>query len=201
MSTTLIDSAKLCRARAASALLFYDEGLEIVPMKHNEGPSSGTEAMLYEPHVVEWSFEQKCFHVQSFADSLRCNLRSFLENHATSYMIVSLCRSHAEACAICDKLQAIRDKREGRHSLRDMPRSKLQPELPLVYCVSGVVHFPDSGHDYEAHIERIRDDLEGWIEHLAEKNWWTTEQENALRRLMEHDAAESAKWEGEGNEG
>lgn len=201
MSTTLIDSAKLGRARAASALLFYDEGLEIVPMKHNEGPSSGMDAMLYEPHVVEWSFEQKCFHVQGFAESLRCNLRSFLENRPTSYMIVALCRSHAEACAICDKLQAIRDKREGRHALRDMPRSKLQPELPLVYCVSSVVHFPDSGHDYEAHIERLRDDLEGWVEHLSEKNWWTTEQENALRLLMEHDANEFPDREGKDDEG
>lgn len=190
MITTSIDTAKLHRARAASALLFYDEGLEIVPIKHNGGPPSGMDAILHEPHVVEWSFEQKCFHVQGFTESLRCNLRSFLENRPTSYMIVALCRSSAEACAVCDKLQAIRDKSEGRHSLRDMPRSKLQPELPLVYCVSSVVHFPDSGHDYEAHIERLRDDLHGWIEHLRRKDWWTTEQEEALRELMEHDEQE-----------
>ena len=202
MSTTLIDPAKLGRARAASALLFYDEGMEIVPVKHNDGPTSGTEAVLFEPHVVEWSFEQKCFHVQGFAESLRCNLRSFLENRPTSYMIVALCRSHAEASAICDKLQAIRDRREGRHSsLAAIPSSKLQPELPLVYCVSGVVHFPDSGHDYEAHIERVRDDLEGWIQHLEEKNWWTQAQENALRCLMEADRDERSHMGGNDDEG
>ncbi|MBL9116696.1 MAG: hypothetical protein JNJ83_16935 [Verrucomicrobiaceae bacterium] len=112
MSTELIDLTKLGRARAASALLFYDDGLEIVPMKRNEGPLSGSAAVLFEPHVVEWSFEQKCFHIQGFEESLRCNLRSFMENRPTSYMIVALCRSLAEASAICDKLKTIRDKRE-----------------------------------------------------------------------------------------
>ncbi len=113
MSATLVDSSKLCRARAAWALLFYDEGMEFVPLKHNEELLSGAGASLCDLHVVEWSFQQGCFHVDGFADSLRRNLRSFLENRPASYLIVSLCRSHAEASAVCHKLQAIRDKRDG----------------------------------------------------------------------------------------
>jgi hypothetical protein len=63
------------------------------------------------------------------------------------------------------------------------------------------VHFPDSGHDYEAHIERLRDDLAGWIEDLSEKNWWTQEQEHALRCLMLADHDERSDLEGEDDEG
>ncbi|MFZ4765333.1 MAG: hypothetical protein ACOYMN_10305 [Roseimicrobium sp.] len=95
-------------ARAVDALVFFDKGLEIIPLKRNAGPP-----VMECPHVVEWSFEQKCFHVQSLADSLRCNLDSFLENRPTSYMQIALCRSHSEASAVCGTLQGIRDQREG----------------------------------------------------------------------------------------
>jgi hypothetical protein len=108
MSTTSIDPIKLGRALAASALLFYDEGLEIVQLKHTDGPISGQEALLYEPHVVEWSSEQNCFHVQHFAASLQGNLESFLLGSPSSYIIVALCRSHEEASAVCDRLQSTR---------------------------------------------------------------------------------------------
>ncbi len=63
-------------------------------------------------HVVEWSPEEKCFHIQTLREALAENLGAFLEDRTTSYHPLGLFASHLEASKACALLQRIRDARE-----------------------------------------------------------------------------------------
>ena len=104
------------RARAVFTVFIFDDGIECVQTKNNmvQRPVEEPARTPDEPHVVEWSFDQGCFHIQSLAGALQCNLRSFLENRRTSYMPLLICPSSSEAHEACAQLQLICDNREGR---------------------------------------------------------------------------------------
>ena len=78
-------------------------------------PSDGImQAESEKLYVVEWSPDQRCFHIQKLGEALAKNLRAFLEDRPTGYHPVGLFASRREASAACEFLRRIRDARERR---------------------------------------------------------------------------------------
>lgn len=71
-------------------------------------------------HVVEWSPDQKCFHIQTLREALTINMRAFMENRATSYHPLGVFASQREASKAYAFLRRIRDLREGVEHIEEL---------------------------------------------------------------------------------
>lgn len=76
-------------------------------------------AGVAELHVVEWSAEQKALGVRSLSDAVTQTLKAYVEGKPTSFYPVGLFASPMEASAACERLQRIRNAREGMEQLEE----------------------------------------------------------------------------------
>ena len=65
-------------------------------------------------YVVEYSFSQRCFHVESFAEALGTNASAFARNRRVDYIPLGIYPTREAANAACSALQPIRDARSRR---------------------------------------------------------------------------------------
>ena len=58
--------------------------------------------------VLEWSFNQRCFHIEPLLDAIKCNLRCYISDGATDYVLMGIFNSDDEASKAA---QMLREKR------------------------------------------------------------------------------------------
>jgi hypothetical protein len=69
---------------------------------------------------LEWSFSQKCFHIDDMATIIRENRSMILKGGSTDYVLIGLFANEEDASAIADKLR-MEMSRSGRSDvIREM---------------------------------------------------------------------------------
>ncbi len=69
--------------------------------------------------VVEWSHNQRCFHIETVTDALQMNLRAFHEQRPLDYIPLGIYDSKEEAEAACDAFHKWREEhRDDAHSAK-----------------------------------------------------------------------------------
>jgi hypothetical protein len=61
--------------------------------------------------VIEYSPSQKCFHVESVAEMLQCNLRVFRGQTLTDYLPIAVFEDYEEVYAFLKKAHEILDSK------------------------------------------------------------------------------------------
>ncbi len=57
-------------------------------------------------YVLQWSFKQRCWHIETVDDMLRSNLRAFAENRELEYIPVAIGITHKTANELSRMLEA-----------------------------------------------------------------------------------------------
>lgn len=58
---------------------------------------------MQELWTVEYSVEQKCFHIDTLDSTIKNNIQSIVEGKTTSYMLIFICATHEEAKEYVEK--------------------------------------------------------------------------------------------------
>jgi hypothetical protein len=72
-------------------------------------PEAGGREMIAGAWVVEWNEEQKQFHVDELARSLKTNLRAFARGRSNHWDLMAVCESQDEANQIISELRKARN--------------------------------------------------------------------------------------------
>lgn len=62
---------------------------------------------MTEIYVVEWSFKQKCFHIETLNEMIFSNYSAFRENRNTEYIPILIVKSHNDARKAIEELHQI----------------------------------------------------------------------------------------------
>ena len=62
--------------------------------------------------VLEYSPSQNAFHMHSMSEMLEKNLRAFLSDQATDYIVVGIFDNEKQCERFCERLADIRDKNQ-----------------------------------------------------------------------------------------
>jgi len=64
-------------------------------------------------YVLEWSYSQRCFHIDTLKRSLKINTTSFYENFDNVWLIVGIFNTQEEAYHLLHMLERVeRDRRK-----------------------------------------------------------------------------------------
>ncbi len=79
-------------------------------------------------YVLEWSFKQRCFHIDLLADSLAINLAAFREMRPTEYIPLAIYSSRHDASAACERLRPIVPNNVGAAKSKNPLKNPRQSE-------------------------------------------------------------------------
>jgi hypothetical protein len=57
---------------------------------------------------LEWSFSQKCFHIEPVKDAISSNIHSFIRGGSCDYVLLGVFKNDEDACAAAQYLRGKR---------------------------------------------------------------------------------------------